>query len=1040
MSLLLVALATPALAGVNSWTPVGPDGGAVRAVAFHPSQPGVMFAAASYSIYRSSDSGQTWAQVRDGVPNSPTRIVVDPTNGNRIMTSGVATLFRSDDGGLTFNPTLGPTANRNIATLTIAPDGSAVYVATYPGSVFRSGDFGATWVERSTGLPTNDTVRDLVVDPRSTNTLYAITTSSGLYRSIDAGLNWNQLANAPNVPMFKIAVDPGDSNQLLLAAYGGLYSSPDAGTTWVLDPLAGNYFVWVGYHPSPTSRVGAAVAIGANGLGPTLRRSSRNDPWVAGATLKIIAEDAAFDPLSTDVVNSTLLVASPEGPLYTQNGGASYVVRSQGIRAAAAILAATTDDPQGTIYAAFTSGPIGILRRTASGWLPVDNTELRNAVPFAFQPIALAVDPHQGDTVFVSANASLLRSLDGGQSWSPPHPTFSGVLPRSIAFAPSNSQIMYLGADGQGAYYTDDQGVTWLPRATGLPSSIGAIAVDSQNPNIAYAGDRLGPNAPVIFKTTNGGTNWAPASTGLSVQAISAIAVTPSANGPVYAGGGGNGEGLFTSTDAGATWTRVGAPIGDAPGISIAIDPIVTTNVVMALNSIGMGAARSVDAGATWDELHFPAAPGSFPHIIRQVVVDPLRPHVIIGSASDYGLVEFEVAPDLELTLTSAPAALPLDGSGAATLRVTNRGPFAASAVKLTLTPPAGTTAPAGGNCTQVGAGLECALRAIRLNESVDTTVTLLAGNTPAAGTLAASVVAHEPDPALANNSARAAIATRRIANLGVTLAASAAAVDRGTALELTATATNAGPNAATAAQLVVTLGTGLAYRSSSATQGACAENAGVVTCALGQLSSGSQAVVRVDVTAASVGSLMPTAAISDDLLDPVAANNTAAATVTSRPVADVGVQITDLADPAISGQSLQYTATVSNAGPDDVPGSTVTINVTGATVIGATTDRGSCTAGGTTVSCSLTAMASGASAAIQIQGTAGAAGTASATATVAGQGTDPSAANNTASQSTTINDPPRSGGGGGSGGIELLCLLVALLGSGLARRRRFIA
>lgn len=1034
--LLLAAFAAPALAGVNTWTPVGPDGGAVRAIAFHPSQPGVMFAAAGYSIYRSADRGQSWTMVRDGLTNGPTRIIVDPTNGSRVMTSGGGTIFRSDDGGLSFNATFGPTSNQTIATLAVALDGSAVYAGTYPGSVFRSTDFGTNWTERSNGLPANDVARDIVVDPGNANTLYVITSSSGVYRSTNAGVNWSRLLNAPNLPIFEIAVDPGDSNQLLLAAYGGLFSSPDAGATWVLDPLAGNFFFWVGYHPSPTSRVGAAVAI--QGLGRTLRRSSRTSPWVAGASLKMQTEDAAFDPLSTDVVNSTLLLATPQGPLFTQDGGASYAVRSQGIRAADVYgLAAATNDPLGTIYAAFASGPVGLQRRDPSGWAPVDNVELRDKVTFAFQPMALAVDPNNAQTVFIASGSSLMRSFDGGNSWQGPHPafTFPIVVPRVAAFAPSNSRILYLGADGQGVYYSNDGGDTWLPRTTGSPSSIGAVAVDSQDPNTAYVGDRIGgQGATLLFKTTDGGLNWAPASTGLSAQAVEAIAVTPSTNGPVYAGGGGSGAGLFKSTDGAASWSRVGAPIGNAPGTSIAIDPVVATNVVMAMSSIANGAARSVDAGATWDGLPFPAQPGSFPHIIRTVVLDPLRPHVVIGSALGLGLVEFEVAPDLELTLVSAPAALPLDGSGSALLRVRNRGPFAASVVKLTLTPPTGTTAPAQGNCTQVGNALECNLGAIHTNQSVDTTVPLLAGSAPAAGTLMASVTAHERDPALANNSVSAAVATRRIADLRVTLAASAATVDRGTALSLTATATNSGPNSATAASVVVTLGTGLSYRSASGTQGTCAESAGVVTCALGLMSSGSQAVVTVEVTPISVGALTPSAAISDNLLDPVTPNNSDATTVTSRPVTDAGVQITDVADPAVSGQSLQYAATVSNAGPDELPASTVTINITGATVSTATTDRGSCIAGGTNVTCTLTTIASGASAAIQMQGTAGAAGTASATATVAFQGVDTSAANNTATQSTTINDPPRSGGGGGSNVIEILALLAALLGSSLVR------
>jgi photosystem II stability/assembly factor-like uncharacterized protein len=585
--LLSCALSSAALAGVNAWTFVGPEGGQARAVAFHPTQPNVMFTAAGYSVYRSIDSGQTWTPVRNGVQDTWTRFVFDPANPSRIMMSAGDKLWRSDDGGLSFNVALGPVANTWHQTLAIAPNGT-LYVSTINDGVFASTNFGSTWVARLL-VPNGDFVRDVVVDPQNSATVYALTYENRLFRSPDAGDNWVTLT-APSFA-FKIAVDPGASGQLLIAAYGGVYSSQDFGATWTLDAGTGGSYSWVGYQPSTTG--GAAIALGDQS--PTLHRSSRTGPWNPGVTLKVRSDDAAFEPLHDDPSNIRLLFASAAGPLYTQNGGVSYTVRAQGIRAASAY-ALAAENVQGAVYAAFQSGPIGVWRRTASGWAEVDNVELLAKIPSAFLPLALAA---HDNTLFVGSATALLRSTDAGQSWSPPYNGFGGGLPRVLAFAPSNPQILYLGHDGQGVYRTDDQGTVWVPRSTGAPTGIGAVAVDPLNPEIAYVGDRYGGAAHVLFKTTNGGASWAPVASGPNVQAIESLAVNP-ANGQVlYAGGPGSGEGLFKSVDGGGSWQRVGAPIGDAPGVSIAIDPIVTTNVVMAMNSIADGAARSVDAGAT---------------------------------------------------------------------------------------------------------------------------------------------------------------------------------------------------------------------------------------------------------------------------------------------------------------------------------------------------------------------------------------------------------------------------------------------------------
>jgi len=1031
--LLLVSLgfAANASAGVNSWTVTGPEGGPAVAVAFHPDS-GVVLALAGSSIYRSTDSAGTWTAVRGGVSLGLGRILVNPTDKSHVMVSSVNSMFRSDDGGNTFGAISAPGATSKLA---MPADGSALYVSSGSSDtkVYRSTNFGATWQDVSTGLPTGDFIPDLVVDLQDPNTLYVLTDSHGLYKTTNAGQLWT-LVNALSVlgPK-KLALDPGAPGQMLLATVNsGLMKSSDGGVNWSPDASAPYaQYAWVGYAPaSPGAQDGAAVAVPY--YGAVIHRASRAQNWASGQQVKLATVyDVAFDPHSTDPVNSTLLVATDEGPLLSQNGGVTFAGRSHGIRGGRAQNLVAAHDTGGTMYAAFATGPIGIHRRTLSGWSPVDNEELRSRVPYAFQPTALAVDPNDPLAVLI-ASSGAFASSDGGQSWSTANPDLGGVI-RSIQFASSNPQVAYAAADPYGVYRSDNHGVTWFLRSAGLPASIGVVAVDPTVAATAYAAAQAPATPPLVYKTTNGGTTWTPAGAGLAAEWIVSLAIDPTNPQVLYAGASGTGEGLFKTTNGGTSWARVGAPAGDDPALTIAVDPVVSSTLVMAINVLG-GASRSIDSGATWEQL--PALPvGAY--LLTNLVLDPLKPSNIVGTAADDGLLELEVAPDLELSFaTPPPAQLALGGTGAATVRVRNHGPFGASAVVLTVNPPPGTTVtvptPPQGTCTLSGNTIRCALGALHAFDQVDVPVTLNAGSAPTQGVLAGSVKAHESDPAPNNDSASAPVETMRMADLRVALATSASTVDNHAPLTLTATATNSGPNASTASAVTIDLGSSLTYQTATPSQGSCSLSGQMLTCSLGALNPAASATVAVDVVTSAPGALMPSAHISDaGLIDLSAANDTSAVSVTSRPVADLGVQLVDATDPVTSGQSLQYTATVTNNGPDDLPSVTLNVSIAGATVTAASSVQGSCVASGATATCTLNALANGASATIAISTNAGGAGTATATATVASPGTDQTAANNTASQSTTVNAPPSGGGGGAAGLLELLALLGVVVSRG---------
>ena len=137
----------------NTWSPVTiPD--SVYAVAGSAKAPGVLYAGASSAIYKSVDSGKTWAVLPAAPRALVNALIVDSTNP------------------------------------------AVVYAGTAAG-VFKSQDAGATWVEIGQG---GWSVVDLVANPARPSTLFAgiVGSGSSLYRSTDAGA---AMAEQPGRPL-----------------------------------------------------------------------------------------------------------------------------------------------------------------------------------------------------------------------------------------------------------------------------------------------------------------------------------------------------------------------------------------------------------------------------------------------------------------------------------------------------------------------------------------------------------------------------------------------------------------------------------------------------------------------------------------------------------------------------------------------------------------------------------------------------------------------------------------------------------------------
>jgi uncharacterized repeat protein (TIGR01451 family) len=378
-------------------------------------------------------------------------------------------------------------------------------------------------------------------------------------------------------------------------------------------------------------------------------------------------------------------------------------------------------------------------------------------------------------------------------------------------------------------------------------------------------------------------------------------------------------------------------------------------------------------------------------------------------------------AQNADMSVTkSGPVSITL-GSGniTYTVLVTNNGPAGATNVVLTDTLPAGVTfvsvSPTGPVCTQAAGVVTCNLGALISGGSA--TVTIIVTPTTAGTSLnTASVSATEPDPTPANNTATASTTVNPSADLAVTKTDLPDPVNVNANLTYTITVTNNGPSAAASASLSDALTAGVNFVSLTSAAGwTCTTPAvganGTVSCTNPSVGSGVSGVFTLIVTptAAAAASISNTATVSATTSDPNAANNSASAQTTVRPLADLSITKTDTPDPVAAGSNITYTITVTNNGPSTATSVSVTDAVPANVLFNSATGSGgaTCAQAAGTITCTLASLASGASASATVVMQTIALGTVTNTVNVTSSTTDPNAANNSATATTTVIPPP---------------------------------
>ncbi|MEA2784269.1 MAG: hypothetical protein QOF71_373 [Candidatus Eremiobacteraeota bacterium] len=611
------------------WTPIFDDQptASIGALAVAPSAPDTIYAgsgegrqrpdlAVGDGIYKSTDAGAHWTHLglRDGqqIP----KIVVDPRDPNRLYVAvlghpyGPNTergIYRSTDGGATFERVLYVDENSGAFDLTLDPSDARTLYATLwaarqapwettdggsfggkgTSGLYKSTDGGTTWKRIETGLPgaAQGLSRIVVaVAPSDAKRVYAFATANdkaGVYRSDDAGATWALVNGTDRITergedLVTLAVDPRERDTVY-ETNTTTYKSTDAGKTFV--PLRGapggdDYqSIWIAPDDPRTILLGSdqGAVISVNG-GATWS-SWYNQPT---AQFYHVITDDRF-PYR---VYGGQQESGSAGVLSRGNDGA--ITFRDWHPAGVEEYGYVAPDPlhPGIIYGGKVSrydertgqqrdvGPV-------ISWRGNPQYRFRRTAPLAFSP----ADPH---ALFLAGNV-VFTSTDYGAHWRVISPDLTRANPRTppnagvfadtayakrphrgvvyaLGLSPRDRNVLWAGTDDGLVWHTADGGKHWrgvTPPGVGpwaKISIIDASPFDTASAYVAVNRFRLDEQRPQLFRTHDGGKTWTEIDRGIDAAPTNVVRADPQRRGLLYAG---TERGVWVSFDDGGSWSSL---------------------------------------------------------------------------------------------------------------------------------------------------------------------------------------------------------------------------------------------------------------------------------------------------------------------------------------------------------------------------------------------------------------------------------------------------------------------------------------------------
>lgn len=585
-------------------------------------------------IYKTEDGGRTWKNM--GLKNSRQigKILINPRNSDVVYVAvegsvwgpgGERGIFKTTDGGKTWNAVLTISENTGVRDMVMDPRNSEVIYASAhqrrrhvftkinggpESAIYKTTDGGKTWNKLSSGLPSGDVgAIGLAISPVNPDVLYAIIeaqeNNSGFYRSLNRGASWEKMSSyLAGSPQYynRIFPDPIDVNKVYSMDVVSRVTV-DGGKTF---NAIGNKFRHVDDHafwvnPKNTRH----ILIG--GDGGIYESYDAGENWIFKSNLPI----TQFYRVAVD---NSLPFYYVYGGTQDNNslGGPSRTIRAQGIINDDWFVTNGGDgfwsqiDPKepNIVYAESQHGGMVRYDRKSGESISIKPQPGRGEMNYRWNwNTPLIISPHSNTRIYVAAER-VFRSDDRGNTWQVISDDLTKQIDRNklpvmgkvwsvdaiaknastslygsiVSFdeSPVKEDLLYAGTDDGLIQVTEDAGKTWrkADKFPGIPENtyVSHILADKFNENIVYASfDNIKQDdfKPYILKSTDKGRTWSSITANLpqngTVHTINQDFVNSNL---LFVG---TEFGFFVTLDGGKEWVQMNSGLPTIPVRHIAI-------------------------------------------------------------------------------------------------------------------------------------------------------------------------------------------------------------------------------------------------------------------------------------------------------------------------------------------------------------------------------------------------------------------------------------------------------------------------------------
>ena len=580
--------------GGRSWRNMGlRDTRHIGRIRIHPENPDLVYVAAlghafgpneERGVYRSKDGGETWERVLYKSERAGAQEIAFDGGNPRILYASIhqtrrapwiidsggedCGLWRSTDGGDTWDdisrrPGLpeGMLGKIGIATTAAQPGRVYALVEAEDGALFRSDDYGESWLRLSEQRPLLTRAwyyTHVFADPGDADTLWVL--NRMCWKSIDGGATFFQV-DTPHGDNHDLWIDPNNSLRMIEGNDGGACVSLDGGRSWssILNQPTAQFY-----------RVTTDDQVPFNVYG------SQQDNWAMRLPSRSAKGAITWADYAEPGGGESGYIAVKPTPPYTVYGGGTGTGMGDG-----RLLAWNPETGQ----ARNVSISQELYSRWATSWLK-----------YRFQwTFPIEVSPHDPEVVHVCSQY-LHRSTDEGASWEIISPDLTRNDPDKMtpgggpitpewgasdvyctisAFreSPHQQGFFLVGTDDGLVHVSRDGGTSWMditPPGLSEWSTINCIEPSPHDAGTVYIAAfryMLDDNQPLLFKTTDYGETWTKITGGIPGDEFTrVIREDPERRGLLYAG---TEVGMHVSFDDGLQWRPLQSASRTLPALPV---------------------------------------------------------------------------------------------------------------------------------------------------------------------------------------------------------------------------------------------------------------------------------------------------------------------------------------------------------------------------------------------------------------------------------------------------------------------------------------